>query len=91
MTSGGFNAGGTLASRALEIRLTEQEAKICEVLDAVANRYQEKEGKPVQLRIAGGWVRDKVGLSHRNPSALPLTVLLLTRIYSSLAARSFVP
>ncbi|KAF9989263.1 hypothetical protein BGZ75_006948 [Mortierella antarctica] len=64
MTSGGFNSGGTLASRSLEIRLTEQEAKICEVLDAVAKRYQEKEGKPIQLRIAGGWVRDKLlGLS----------------------------
>lgn len=47
-------------SRTLEIRLTEQEAKICEVLDAVSKRYEEKEGKKVQLRIAGGWVRDKV-------------------------------
>jgi tRNA nucleotidyltransferase (CCA-adding enzyme) len=46
--------------RTLEIRLTEQEAKICEVLDAVARRYEEKEGKEVRLRIAGGWVRDKV-------------------------------
>ncbi|KAF9562834.1 CCA tRNA nucleotidyltransferase, mitochondrial [Mortierella alpina] len=64
MTSGGSSPGGTLAPRALEIRLTEQETKICEVLDAVAKRYQEREGKPVQLRIAGGWVRDKLlGLS----------------------------
>ncbi|KAG0277052.1 hypothetical protein BGZ95_006603 [Linnemannia exigua] len=47
-------------SRTLEIRLTEQEAKICEVLDAVSKRYEEKEGKKVQLRIAGGWVRDKL-------------------------------
>ncbi|KAG0294455.1 hypothetical protein BGZ96_001114 [Linnemannia gamsii] len=47
-------------SRSLEIRLTEQEAKICEVLDAVSKRYEEKEGKKVQLRIAGGWVRDKL-------------------------------
>jgi tRNA nucleotidyltransferase (CCA-adding enzyme) len=29
-------------------------------LDAVSKRYEEKEGKKVQLRIAGGWVRDKV-------------------------------
>lgn len=68
MTSGGYNPVGTLASRALEIRLTEQEAKICEVLDAVAKRYQEKEGKPIQLRIAGGWVRDKVcPIAHVGP------------------------
>ncbi|KAF9918358.1 hypothetical protein BX616_009151 [Lobosporangium transversale] len=46
------------------INLTEEEAKICKVLDTVARRYQEKEGKKVQLRIAGGWVRDKLlGLS----------------------------
>ncbi|KAF9136234.1 hypothetical protein BGW39_003679 [Mortierella sp. 14UC] len=46
--------------RKLEIRLTEQEAKICEVLDTVAKLYEEKEGKKVELRIAGGWVRDKL-------------------------------
>ncbi|KAF9309923.1 hypothetical protein BG003_009140 [Podila horticola] len=46
------------------IRLTEQEDKICSVLDEVAKRYEEKQGKKVQLRIAGGWVRDKLlGLS----------------------------
>ncbi|KAF9419065.1 CCA tRNA nucleotidyltransferase, mitochondrial [Podila epigama] len=43
-----------------EPRLTPQESKICSVLDEVAKRYYEKEGKPVQLRIAGGWVRDKL-------------------------------
>ncbi|KAG0070343.1 hypothetical protein BGZ92_004504, partial [Podila epicladia] len=42
------------------IRLTEQEDKICCVLDEVAKRYEEKQGKKVQLRIAGGWVRDKL-------------------------------
>lgn len=52
--------------RTLEIRLTEQETKICEVLDAVSKRYEEKEGKKVQLRIAGGWVRDKVWVSDTN-------------------------
>lgn len=52
--------------RTLEIRLTEQEQKICEVLDAVSKRYEEKESKMVQLRIAGGWVRDKVWTSDMN-------------------------
>ncbi|KAF9934850.1 hypothetical protein FBU30_010823 [Linnemannia zychae] len=46
--------------RTLEIKLTDQEARICDVLDAVSKRYEEKEGKKVQLRIAGGWVRDKL-------------------------------
>ncbi|KAG0033934.1 hypothetical protein BGZ81_006754 [Podila clonocystis] len=46
------------------IRLTEQEDNICFVLDEVAKRYEAKQGKKVQLRIAGGWVRDKLlGLS----------------------------
>ncbi|KAF9334608.1 hypothetical protein BG006_001844 [Podila minutissima] len=50
--------------RSMVIRLTEQEDKICSVLDEVAKRYEEKQGKKVQLRIAGGWVRDKLlGLS----------------------------
>ncbi|KAG0292236.1 CCA tRNA nucleotidyltransferase, mitochondrial [Linnemannia gamsii] len=50
--------------RAMVIQLTDQEAKICKVLDEVAKNYEAKEGKKVQLRIAGGWVRDKLlGLS----------------------------
>ncbi|KAG0056292.1 CCA tRNA nucleotidyltransferase, mitochondrial [Gryganskiella cystojenkinii] len=50
--------------RPMVIQLTDQEAKICEVLDQVARKYEAKEGKKVQLRIAGGWVRDKLlGLS----------------------------
>jgi len=60
MTSGGTNMEGVVNTPRLEIRLTEQEARICEILDAVAKRYEEKENKKVQLRIAGGWVRDKV-------------------------------
>ncbi|KAK3847036.1 MAG: hypothetical protein J3R72DRAFT_362985 [Linnemannia gamsii] len=46
------------------IQLTSQEARICAVLDQVAKNYEAKEGKKVELRIAGGWVRDKLlGLS----------------------------
>lgn len=50
--------------RAMVIQLTDQEAKICEVLDQVAKNYEAKEGKRVELRIAGGWVRDKVIQLH---------------------------
>ncbi|KAF9391080.1 hypothetical protein CPB97_007552 [Podila verticillata] len=50
--------------RSMVIHLTEQEDEICSVLDEVAKRYEAKQGKKVQLRIAGGWVRDKLlGLS----------------------------
>ncbi|KAF9538747.1 CCA tRNA nucleotidyltransferase, mitochondrial [Mortierella hygrophila] len=50
--------------RAMVIQLTDQEAEICEILDQVAKNYEAKEGKKVELRIAGGWVRDKLlGLS----------------------------
>lgn len=48
------------AGRSLQIRLTEQEERICEILDNVAKSYVQKGGKKVELRIAGGWVRDKV-------------------------------
>ncbi|KAF9116117.1 hypothetical protein BGX27_004700 [Mortierella sp. AM989] len=52
------------ANRSLEIRLTDQETGICEVLDAVTKKFENEQGKKVQLRIAGGWVRDKLlGLS----------------------------
>ncbi|KAG0218686.1 hypothetical protein B0O80DRAFT_504267 [Mortierella sp. GBAus27b] len=54
--------GGSAAANEphFEIRLTEQEAQICEVLDAVSKKYEATENKKVQLRIAGGWVRDKL-------------------------------
>ncbi|KAF9955708.1 CCA tRNA nucleotidyltransferase, mitochondrial, partial [Modicella reniformis] len=60
MTSGGTDMEGTVKIPRLEIQLTQQEAQICEVLDTVSRRYEEKENKKVQLRIAGGWVRDKL-------------------------------
>ncbi|KAF9360816.1 hypothetical protein BGX26_007578 [Mortierella sp. AD094] len=59
MTSNG-SISELCTNRSLEIRLTDQEAGICEVLDAVTKKHEEKEGKKVQLRIAGGWVRDKL-------------------------------
>ncbi|KAI1314535.1 CCA tRNA nucleotidyltransferase, mitochondrial [Mortierella claussenii] len=67
-SSSGSNLGSGGSQRATissnGIRLTDQEDAICKVLDTVAKMYEEKEGKKVQLRIAGGWVRDKLlGLS----------------------------
>ncbi|KAG0335172.1 hypothetical protein BG004_000110 [Podila humilis] len=51
-------------TRSMVIKLTKQEDRICSILDKVAKRYEMQEGKKVQLRIAGGWVRDKLlGLS----------------------------
>lgn len=46
--------------RSMVIHLTKQEDKICSVLDEVAKKFEARQGKKVQLRIAGGWVRDKV-------------------------------
>ncbi|KAF9354188.1 hypothetical protein BGX34_011162 [Mortierella sp. NVP85] len=47
------------------IRLSNTEDKLCRLVDRVAKSYEDKQGrKPIQLRIAGGWVRDKLlGLS----------------------------
>lgn len=46
------------------IQLTDQEAKLCSVLleaTSSLNQKHEAESKPtVTMRIAGGWVRDKV-------------------------------
>lgn len=45
------------------VKLTETEGKICTNLDEFCKqRAQERpEEEPVVCRIAGGWVRDKVG------------------------------
>lgn len=45
------------------VKLTETESKICTDLDDFCKqRAQERpEEEPVVCRIAGGWVRDKVG------------------------------
>ena len=46
----------------MKIILTDKEREICAALNKFAEYSKEKE--PVQLRIAGGWVRDKVNLYH---------------------------
>ncbi|RIA96478.1 hypothetical protein C1645_733228 [Glomus cerebriforme] len=45
----------------MTIELTEQELKICDLLRKVTAYLKEtKQIPPVELRIAGGWVRDKL-------------------------------
>jgi len=46
----------------MKVILTDKEREICAALNKFAEYSKEKE--PVQLRIAGGWVRDKVNLYH---------------------------
>jgi hypothetical protein len=42
------------------IRLTEDEDRICQLLDDYVRDAQEDESARTVCRIAGGWVRDKV-------------------------------
>ena len=44
----------------LEIRLTDVESQLCVLLDDCTKQLAEK-GIHTSCRIAGGWVRDKVG------------------------------
>lgn len=44
----------------LEIRLTDVESQLCVLLDDCTRHLAEK-GMHTTCRIAGGWVRDKVG------------------------------
>ena len=44
----------------MKINLTENENKIFNILRNVSNYIKEKGNEKPTLRIAGGWVRDKV-------------------------------
>lgn len=44
----------------MEIKLSEDEAKLCTLLDECTQWMREKKGLETSCRIAGGWVRDKV-------------------------------
>ncbi|KAG0221656.1 CCA tRNA nucleotidyltransferase, mitochondrial [Mortierella sp. GBA43] len=46
------------------VHLSRAEDRICKLLDRVARNNGDRQGRPIRLRIAGGWVRDKLlGLS----------------------------
>jgi hypothetical protein len=42
------------------VHLSGAEDRICKLLDKVARNNGDRQGRPIRLRIAGGWVRDKV-------------------------------
>ena len=47
----------------LEVHLTPQEDKVCSLIDEFCQTLNQEDAdrEPVTCRIAGGWVRDKVG------------------------------
>ena len=44
----------------LSVRLTEDEDKLCTLLDDCTRYLRDEKGINTSCRIAGGWVRDKV-------------------------------
>lgn len=46
-----------------QITLLPEEEELVSSLDRFAQHLRREEGKEVELRIAGGWVRDKVSLT----------------------------
>lgn len=45
----------------MTIELTDTEIQVCTLLDECTQKLQEEKGVKTSCRIAGGWVRDKVG------------------------------
>lgn len=52
----------------LDISLTEEEAKLFELLDNFTKQLLNDSNQNVECRVAGGWVRDKVSDSRLCPS-----------------------
>jgi hypothetical protein len=50
--------------RIFPIKLTEKEQKIQKILLNVVEHLEQTNSTKITLRIAGGWVRDKVVNSH---------------------------
>ncbi|KAJ1981118.1 CCA tRNA nucleotidyltransferase, mitochondrial [Dimargaris verticillata] len=50
------------SGRAMAIALTAEETELCELLDGFTTHYRQTNptAEPLTLRIAGGWVRDKL-------------------------------
>jgi len=49
-----------LAPENLEVKLTETENSICDLLDECVRSLKNDKGISTSCRVAGGWVRDKV-------------------------------
>lgn len=50
----------------MEVKLTETENSICELLDGCQKFLESEKGVRTSCRVAGGWVRDKVNTSIRS-------------------------
>ncbi|KAJ1967240.1 CCA tRNA nucleotidyltransferase, mitochondrial [Dispira parvispora] len=50
------------SGKMLKVTLNEKEARLCQLLDDLSQTYRQEhpDQKPLTLRIAGGWVRDKL-------------------------------
>jgi tRNA nucleotidyltransferase (CCA-adding enzyme) len=55
-----------LVPEKLEIKLTETESSICELLDQCVRFLKSEKGITTSCRVAGGWVRDKVNRISAN-------------------------
>ncbi|KAJ1650615.1 CCA tRNA nucleotidyltransferase, mitochondrial [Dispira simplex] len=50
------------SGKVLKVTLNESEARLCQLLDDLSQTFRQEhpDQKPLTLRIAGGWVRDKL-------------------------------
>ena len=71
----------------MEIKLTEEENMLCNLLDECTRCMKETEGIETSCRIAGGWVRDKVRSSSRSLVAVVMDLLMYVWALSRTAAR----
>ncbi|TRM65648.1 hypothetical protein BD626DRAFT_485438 [Schizophyllum amplum] len=60
----------------LTVRLTDDEDRLCTLLDDCANYLRDEKGITTSCRIAGGWVRDKLLGSQSNDIDVALSDVL---------------
>ncbi|PCH33236.1 hypothetical protein WOLCODRAFT_159930 [Wolfiporia cocos MD-104 SS10] len=60
----------------MEIMLTEQEDRLCTLLDQCTKEMKERDGLETSCRIAGGWVRDKLLGLDSNDIDIALTDMM---------------
>ena len=66
----------------MKVELTDVEEQLCSLLDECRNYLVQTKGKNTSCRVAGGWVRDKVGI-HLLLSFLFLQHIMLMLMSSS--------
>lgn len=52
----------------MDVRLTDEEDRICQLLDNYVKETQGDTSTRTVCRIAGGWVRDKVNIQKFHPT-----------------------